>query len=346
MPEHQDAALADNVATLPVEVGRFESKFANSFLLCALTQRFDPVFRAMSALCAVGVFVVLAAVLVVLAVSAWPALETFGAKFLVTDSWNPVTDSFGALSSIFGTVVTAFLAMTLAVPVAYGIAFFLTQLAPMWIARPVAIAIELLAGIPSIIYGMWGLLALAPFVRHTLQPFLEATLGPLPVIGSLFKGPCYGVGVMTASWILAAMVLPYVAAFLREIFETVPDMLKESAYALGATKWDVMSQIIMPYVRVAAMGGVVLGLGRALGETMAVTFVVGNAHRISASLFAPGTTISSTIANEFNEATGDLYVSSLLALGLILFVITFFVLAAGRLLVRMLDKDKRGMRGR
>ncbi len=309
-------------------------------------RRFDPVFRGMSALCAVGVFATLAAVLISLTLAAWPAFQTFGPKFLVADAWNPVTDSFGALSSVFGTVVTASLAMALAVPVSYGIAFFLTQLAPAWLARPVALAVELLAGIPSIIYGMWGLLALAPFVRHSLQPTLEALLGPIPVIGSLFKGPCYGVGVMTASWILAVMVLPYIATFLREIFETVPDMLKESAYALGATTWEVMSQVIMPYVRVAAMGGVVLGLGRALGETMAVTFVVGNAHRISASLFAPGTTISATIANEFNEATGALYTSSLLALGLILFAITFLVLAAGRLLVRMLDKDKNGMRGR
>ncbi|MER2519554.1 MAG: phosphate ABC transporter permease subunit PstC [Bdellovibrionales bacterium] len=308
--------------------------------------RFDFVFRSMSALCAVGVFVTLSAVLIVLAIAAWPAFQAFGPKFFVADVWNPVTDSFGALSSVFGTVVTAFLAMAIAVPIAYGIAFFLTQLAPAWLARPVAIAVELLAGIPSIIYGMWGLLALAPFVRHSLQPTLESFLGPIPVIGSLFRGPCYGVGIMTASWILAIMVLPYVATFLREIFETVPDMLKESAYALGATTWDVMSQVIMPYVRVAAMGGVVLGLGRALGETMAVTFVVGNAHRISPSLFAPGTTISSTIANEFNEATGALYTSSLLALGLILFVITFLVLAAGRLLVRMLDKDRTGMRGR
>lgn len=308
--------------------------------------RFDPVFRGLSASCAAGVFLTLAAVLVALTLSAWPAFETFGARFLVTDAWNPVTESFGALSSIFGTVVTAFLAMALAVPVALGIAFFLTQLAPEWLARPVAIAVELLAGIPSIIYGMWGLLALAPFVRHSLQPVLEAAIGPVPIIGALFRGPCYGVGIMTASWILAAMVLPYIATFLREVFETVPDMLKESAYALGATTWDVMSQVIMPYVRVAAMGGVVLGLGRALGETMAVTFVVGNAHRISASLFAPGTTISATIANEFNEATGDLYVSSLLALGLLLFVITFLALAAGRLLVRMLEKDRHGMRGR
>lgn len=308
--------------------------------------RFDPVFRGLSASCAAGVFLTLAAVLVALTLSAWPAFETFGARFLVTDAWNPVTESFGALSSIFGTVITAFLAMALAVPVALGIAFFLTQLAPEWLARPVAIAVELLAGIPSIIYGMWGLLALAPFVRHSLQPVLEAAIGPVPIIGALFRGPCYGVGIMTASWILAAMVLPYIATFLREVFETVPDMLKESAYALGATTWDVMSQVIMPYVRVAAMGGVVLGLGRALGETMAVTFVVGNAHRISASLFAPGTTISATIANEFNEATGDLYVSSLLALGLLLFVITFLALAAGRLLVRMLEKDRHGMRGR
>lgn len=308
--------------------------------------RFDGVFRAMGALSAVGVFVTLAAVLVALTQAAWPAFEAFGPKFLVTDSWNPVTDSFGALSSVFGTVATAFMSMALAVPVAYGVAFFLTQVAPEWLARPVAIAVELLAGIPSIIYGMWGLLVLAPFVRHSLQPFFESLLGHVLVIGPLFRGPCYGVGIMTASWILAAMVLPYIAAFLREIFETVPGMLKESAYALGATTWDVMSDVILPYVRVAAMGGVVLGLGRALGETMAVTFVVGNAHRISASLFAPGTTISATIANEFNEATGALYTSSLLALGLILFVITFLVLAAGRALVRVLDRDKLGLRGR
>ncbi len=300
--------------------------------------RFDALFRGLTALCAAGEFVVLSSIVLVLALAGWPALSRFGWRFFVVESWNPVTEKFGALAPVYGTLATSFIAMALALPVSFGVAFFLTELAPRWMRRPVGTAIELLAGIPSIVYGMWGLFVLAPLVRHHVQPFFEAALGRVPLIGPLVRGPSYGIGIFTAGCILAIMILPFIAAFMRDVFETVPDMLKESAYALGATTWDVMRQVMLPYVKTAAMGGVMLGLGRALGETMAVTFVVGNAHRISASLFAPGTTISATIANEFNEAVGDMYTSALLALGLILFLISFAALAAGRLLLRYLDR--------
>ena len=259
-----------------------------------------------------------------------PALSTFGFGFLVTERWNPVTEKFGALAPIYGTIVTSFIAMLIAVPVGLMIAMFLTELCPQWLRRPIGIAIELLAGIPSIIYGIWGLFVFAPFLQETLQPFLIAVFGNVPVLSSLFAGPPYGIGMLTAGLILAIMVLPFITSISRDVFDAVPPVLKEAAYGLGCTTWEVVRYVVLPYTRVGVIGGVMLGLGRALGETMAVTFVIGNAHRISASLLAPGTTISATIANEFTEAVGDLYTSSLIALGLILFVITFIVLAAAR----------------
>ena len=228
--------------------------------------------------------------------------------------------------------------MLIAVPVGLMIAMFLTELCPQWLRRPIGIAIELLAGIPSIIYGIWGLFVFAPFLQETLQPFLIAVFGEMPVLSSLFAGPPYGIGMLTAGLILAIMVLPFITSISRDVFEAVPPVLKEAAYGLGCTTWEVVRYVVLPYTRVGVIGGIMLGLGRALGETMAVTFVIGNAHRISASVLAPGTTISATIANEFTEAVGDLYTSSLIALGLILFVITFIVLAAARYMLSRINK--------
>jgi phosphate transport system permease protein len=229
--------------------------------------------------------------------------------------------------------------MLLGVPVSFGIAMFITELCPPWLKRPLGIAIELLAGIPSIIYGIWGLFVLAPFLQQTVQPFLIGTLGKLPVLGKLFAGPPYGIGIFTAAIILGIMVLPFITSITRDVFETVPPMLKESAYGLGATTWEVVWKVVLPYSRVGVIGAVMLGLGRALGETMAVTFVIGNAHRIASSILAPGTTISAVIANEFTEAVGDLYTSSLIALGLILFVITFIILALAKLMLMRIQRQ-------
>jgi phosphate transport system permease protein len=252
--------------------------------------------------------------------------------------WNPVTGQFGALAPIFGTLVTALIAMLLAIPAGFGVAVFLTELSPPVLRRPIGIAIELLAAVPSIIYGIWGLFVLAPLLQSSVQPWLIAHLGPLPLIGALFAGPPYGIGIGTAGLVLAIMVLPYLTAVMRDVFETVPILLKEAAYGLGATTWEVVWNVVVPYARGGIVGGVMLGLGRALGETMAVTFVIGNAHRINVSLLAPGTTISATIANEFTEAVGDLYTSSLIALGLVLMAITLAVIIAARLMLRRLQR--------
>jgi phosphate transport system permease protein len=249
-----------------------------------------------------------------------------------------VTDEFGAIAPIYGTIVTSFLAMLIAVPIGLMIAFFLTELCPALLRRPIGIAIELLAGIPSIIYGIWGLFVFAPFLQQTVQPFLIAVFGSIPLLQNLFAGPPYGIGVLTASLILAIMVLPFITSISRDVFEAVPPVLKEAAYGLGCTKWEVFRKVVLPFTRVGVIGGVMLGLGRALGETMAVTFVIGNAHRISASILAPGTTISATIANEFAEAVGDMYTSALVALGLILFFITFTVLAIARYLLLRVER--------
>ncbi len=299
----------------------------------------DNLFRGTTLFFALAVLALLGGVIISLAIGAWPALSTFGLGFVVTEVWNPVTDKFGALAPIYGTIVTSLIAMLIGVPVSFGIAVFITELCPPVLKRPLGIAIELLAGIPSIIYGIWGLFVLAPFLQQTIQPFLISTLGHAPLIGKLFAGPPYGIGILTASIILAVMVLPFITSITRDVFETVPHMLKESAYGLGATTTEVVWKVVLPYTRVGVIGAVMLGLGRALGETMAVTFVIGNAHKIAASILAPGTTISATIANEFTEAVGDLYTSSLIALGLILFVITFVVLACAKLLLMRLERQ-------
>jgi phosphate transport system permease protein len=298
----------------------------------------DVIFRALTRAAAIGVLGILGGVILSLIVGAWPALSTFGFNFLVSQRWNPVTENFGALAPIYGTLITSFIAMLIAVPLGLLIATFLTELCPMWLRRPIGIAIELLAGIPSIIYGIWGLFVFAPFLQETLQPFLITVFGPIPVLSALFAGPPYGIGILTAGLILAIMVLPFVTAISRDVFDAVPPVLKEAAYGIGCTTWEVVRYVVIPYTRVGVMGGVMLGLGRALGETMAVTFVIGNAHKISASLLAPGTTISATIANEFTEAVGDLYTSSLIALGLILFVITFIVLAIARYMLLRIER--------
>jgi phosphate transport system permease protein len=295
-------------------------------------------FRWLTRLAALGVLALLGGVIVALILGALPALQAFGWGFLIDQSWNPVTERFGALAPIYGTIMTSLIAMVIAVPVGLLIAVFLTELCPLWLRRPIGIAIELLAGIPSIIYGIWGLFVFAPFLQKTLQPFLIDTFGNVPILSILFEGPPYGIGMLTAGLILAIMVLPFVTSISRDVFEAVPTVLKEAAYGLGCTTWEVLRNVVLPYARVGVIGGVMLGLGRALGETMAVTFVIGNAHKISGSIIAPGTTISATIANEFTEAVGDLYTSSLIALGLILFVITFFVLAMARYMLLRLER--------
>jgi phosphate transport system permease protein len=296
----------------------------------------------MTVLSAGLVLVLLAGVLVALCYGGWPALKTFKLGFLTTSVWNPVTEQFGALAALYGTVVTSLFAMLLAVPLAFGIAVFLTETCPLWLRGPIATAIELLAAVPSIVFGIWGLFVLAPILQHTVQPWLIDAFGDLPLIGKLFRGPPFGIGLMTAGLVLAIMVLPFVTSVMREVFLATPRSLKEAAYGLGATQWEVIWDVVLPNSRAGVVGGIMLGLGRALGETMAVTFVVGNAHRISTSLLAPGTTISASIANEFTEAVGDLYTSSLIALGLLLFVLTFVIIAAARLL--LLRIERRGAR--
>jgi phosphate transport system permease protein len=298
----------------------------------------DALFRMLTRLAALAVLGILGGVIISLIIGSLPALREFGFSFLTEQRWNPVTEKFGALAPIYGTLVTSFIAMLIAVPVGLMIALFLTELCPLWLRRPIGIAIELLAGIPSIIYGIWGLFVFAPFLQEYLQPALISAFGNVPILSTLFEGPPYGIGTLTAGLVLAIMVLPFITSISRDVFDAVPTVLKEAAYGLGCTTWEVFRYVVIPYARVGVIGGVMLGLGRALGETMAVTFVIGNAHKISSSILAPGTTISATIANEFTEAVGDLYTSSLIALGLILFVITFIVLAAARLMLAHIER--------
>jgi phosphate transport system permease protein len=302
----------------------------------------DLVFRALSFLFALIVLLMLGGVIAALIDGSLPALRAFGLAFVTGRNWNPVTETFGALAPIYGTLVTSAIAMLVGVPVAFGVAVFITEICPIWLKRPLGTMIELLAAIPSIIYGIWGLFVLAPFVQQYIQPPIIASLGQIPGIGALFAGPPLGIGVLTAGFILAVMVLPFISSIMRDVFETVPAMLKESAYGLGATRAEVVWRVVLPYTRIGVVGGIMLGLGRALGETMAVTFVIGNAHSISASILQPGTTISAALANEFTEAVGDLYRSSLIALGLILFVITFIVLAIAKIMLLRLQQRTGG----
>jgi phosphate transport system permease protein len=313
---------AASTAVRPVSSGRRESIG-------------DTVFAAAVRGAGIFVLLLLGSLIVSLAYGGIPAFRSFGPGFLLSTDWDPVKQVFGAAVPVFGTLVTSVLAMVLAVPVAFGIAFFLNELAPAWMRRPLGTAIELLAAIPSIIYGMWGFFVIVPIMSQTVQPFVIDLLGDVPVVGLLFQGPPFGTGIFTASLILAVMVIPFIAATMRDVFATVPAVYRESAYGLGCTTWEVMRNIVVPYSRASMVGGIMLGLGRALGETMAVTFVIGNTNRISASLFGPGNTIASLVALEFPESpAGSLKLSSLLLLGFILFVISFIVLAISRMLLR------------
>ena len=298
--------------------------------------RHDRIFRRVLKFCAL---LVLAALLGAALSTLWGGRDVLfgqGLHFLTSDAWNPVENDYGALSPIFGTLVTSLIAIILAVPVSFGVAMFLTEIAPNWMRGPIASAIELLAAIPSIIYGMWGLFVFVPFMA-SIEPALSDSLGQIPLVGKLFQGPPLGLGLLTAGIVLAVMILPFITSVMREVFQTVPTRLKESAYALGSTRWEVLWDIVLPYTRSAVIGGIILGLGRALGETMAVTFVLGNSYNITPSLLMPGTTISSSIANEFNEAVG-VHRSALIALAFLLFVVTFIVLLMARLLLHQLAK--------
>jgi len=297
----------------------------------------DVAFRNTTRFFAFLVLAILAGIVVSLLIGSLPAINAFGFKFLVSPEWNPVTEQFGALVPIIGTLATSMIALLIGIPASFGIALFITEMSPRWLKRPLGIAVELLAGIPSIIYGMWGLFVFAPdFAR--IEPWLTDHLGNASLIGPLFQGPPMGIGMLTAGLILAIMVIPFIASVMRDVFEIVPPMLKESAYGLGATTWEVVWHVVLPYTKIGVVGGIMLGLGRALGETMAVTFVIGNAHELSASLLMPGNSISSALANEFTEAVGPLYTSALIELGLILFLITFIVLSLSKLLLMQLSK--------
>ncbi|MDD4963143.1 MAG: phosphate ABC transporter permease subunit PstC [Gallionella sp.] len=299
---------------------------------------FDLLFRNLTRISAFSVLLLLAAIIFSLVVGSLPAINKFGFGFLTSMEWDPVNDNFGALVPIIGTLVTSSIALLIAIPVSFGIALFLTELSPRILRRPLGIAIELLAGIPSIIYGMWGLFVFAPLFADHVEPWLNKNVGDMPYIGGFFIGPPMGIGVLTASIILSIMVIPFISSVMRDVFDVVPTLLKESAYGLGATTWEVMWKVVLPYTKVGVAGGIMLGLGRALGETMAVTFVIGNAHELSKSLLMPGNSISSALANEFTEAVGELYTSSLIELGLILFFITFVVLSIARYMLYKLGK--------
>ena len=299
----------------------------------------DVRFRLLALLAALAVLAIFGGVIVTLLVGSMPAFKAFGFGFITNQAWSPTREHFGALASIYGTLVTSLIAMLIAVPVGIGVAIFLTDLCPRPLRRPIGIAIELLAGIPSIIYGIWGLFVFAPWFQvHVQEPVVNA-VADVPVLNTLFGGATFGIGTFTAGLILSIMVLPFISAVTRDVLETVPSVLKEASYGLGATSWEVMWKVCLPFCQTGVVGGAMLALGRALGETMAVTFVIGNAHKI-APLFAPGASISATIANEFAESTSELYTSAQIELGLLLFVITFIVLAAAQLMLRQMERGK------
>ncbi|MBK7663487.1 MAG: phosphate ABC transporter permease PstC [Sterolibacteriaceae bacterium] len=301
----------------------------------------DVAFFNLTRATAVLTLLMMGGIIVSLFYGSWPSIKEFGLSFLWTSDWNPPMEKFGALIPIYGTLVTSLIALLIAVPVSFGIALFLTELSPIWLRRPLGTAIELLAAIPSIVYGMWGLLFFAPLFSKYVQPFLSGTLGNVPVIGNLFQGAPLGIGILSAGIILAVMVIPFIASVMRDVFEVTPPMLKESAYGLGATTYEVVWSVVLPYTKAGVIGGIMLGLGRALGETMAVTFVIGNTNFLnSVSLFAPGNSIASALANEFAEADAGLHTSALIELGLILFLITFLVLAASKFLLLRLARQE------
>ena len=294
----------------------------------------DAVFAAVAWSCGIAVLLLIVGLIAVMLRGGAHAFAVFGWHFLTRSVWNPVLDRYGALAPVYGTVMTSCIGLLIAVPLAFGVAFCLTEMAPGWIAQPLGTAIELLAAVPSIIFGMWGFFVIVPIMAQHVQPALIASLGHLPLVGVLFSGAPFGTGLLTGGLVLAVMITPFIAAVMRDVFASMPAVLKESAYGLGSTRWEVMSRVVLPWSRTAVIGGIMLGLGRALGETMAITFVIGNTNRISASLFSPGNTIASLIALEFPEsAAGSLKLSSLLALGLILMVISFITLACSRALL-------------
>src|SRR3979490_999653 len=300
----------------------------------------DVTFYWITRACAISVLLILGGIILSLIVGAWPAMQAYGLSFLLTSRWAPSADPpvLGALAPIYGTLLTSIIAMMIAIPVGLGIAIFLTEICPIWLPRPIGLAVELLAGIPSIIYGMWGFFVLGPFLANSFQPFMIRTFEGVPVLGTIFAGPPSYLSLFNAALILAIMVLPFITSISVDVFKTVPPVLKEAAYGVGCTTWEVVRNVVIPYTRVGVIGGIMLALGRALGETMAVTFIIGNSFRISSSIFAPGTTISAAIASEFTEAVGDLYTSALIALGLILFAITFIVLAIARFMLMRIER--------
>jgi len=301
----------------------------------------DVIFGGLARLAAIITLLLLGGIIVSLIVASMPSIRAFGLSFLWTAEWDPPSKQFGALVPIYGTVATSIIALIIAVPVSFGIALFLTELAPAWLRRPLGIAIELLAAIPSIVYGMWGLLVFAPIFATWFQKPLGAVLGGIPFVGALFRGPPIGIGILCAGVILAIMIIPYIASVMRDVFEVTPVLLKESAYGIGCTTWEVMWNIVLPFTKSGVIGGVMLGLGRALGETMAVTFVIGNTNLLdNVSLFSPGNSITSALANEFAEADPGLHTSALMELGLILFVITFIVLAISKIMLLRLEKGE------
>jgi phosphate transport system permease protein len=299
----------------------------------------DMLFHRVTMFFSLLVLAALMGIIVSLFINAWPTFQKFGFQFLWRVEWDIINEEFGAAIAIVGTLLSATIALLIAVPLSFGIALFLTETCPAWLRRPLGTAVELLAAVPSIIYGMFGLFIFAPLFAEYGQPALQSTLGQMPIIAPLFGGAMNGIGILAAGIVLAFMVLPYTAAVMRDVFEIVPPILRESAYGLGCTTWEVVRKVVLPYTQKGVIGGVMLGLGRALGETMAVTFVIGNSQRLSASLFSPGTSIASTLANEFGEAA-DFHLSTLFALGFLLFVITFFVLAAAKLMIARAEKAK------
>ncbi|HGW0811093.1 TPA: phosphate ABC transporter permease PstC [Salmonella enterica subsp. enterica serovar Enteritidis] len=301
----------------------------------------DMIFSALVKLAALIVLLMLGGIIVSLIISSWPSIQKFGFSFLWTKEWDAPNDIYGALVPIYGTLVTSFIALLIAVPVSFGIALFLTELAPGWLKRPLGIAIELLAAIPSIVYGMWGLFIFAPLFATYFQEPVGNILSNIPFVGALFSGPAFGIGILAAGVILAIMIIPYIAAVMRDVFEQTPVMMKESAYGIGCTTWEVIWRIVLPFTKNGVIGGIMLGLGRALGETMAVTFIISNTYQLdSASLYMPGNSITSALANEFAEAESGLHVAALMELGLILFVITFIVLAASKFMIMRLAKNE------
>lgn len=324
--------------------GKSAASAADSKTLSSKTSKAkwqDFVFHKITFSFAFLVLAVLVGVLLSLLIGAWPAIEKFGPGFVTRIEWDPINNEYGAMIGIAGTLITSAIALLFAFPISFGIALFLTEICPAWLKRPLGTSVELLAGVPSIIYGMWGLFVFAPFFGDHVQPLLQNTLGEVPVIGELFQGPMMGIGMLTAGIILAIMIIPFIASVMRDVFDTCPSVLKESAYAIGCTRWEVVRKVVLPYTRVGVVGGVMLGLGRALGETMAITFVIGNAHKLSWSLFAPGNSIASTLANEFAEAETE-QMAALFELGLILFVITLIVLAAAKMMLMQLGRAEGG----